>query len=320
MSERTTIGGTVYESIGSSNSNLLLKCNGTARIQWGSKLIDLVKNGKLVSENSTQVTIITNESDMKSDGFYILNTQKSSQFWIRKDGKCYNLTGTDLYVSANNDQDFTATQKQTILKNIGLYYNTLTEVQNANIQNGIVYILETNTLYLIKDNILTPIQNNIQSVAVENNENNEEGIINSSTKIIISINNESYITLTNQAIEINKSIYIKNSEQLCSENADINTGYRLYINNNQSYLDIDNINIRNGLPNISPTFTRGMIIMYNQSDNIPEGWAICDGQEYEYNGIVSQTPDLTNKFIYPTSLVEGTTEIINYTLIFIMKL
>ena len=42
MSERTTIGGVTYESVGSSSSNLLLKCNGTARIQWGTKLIDLV--------------------------------------------------------------------------------------------------------------------------------------------------------------------------------------------------------------------------------------------------------------------------------------
>jgi hypothetical protein len=52
MSERTTIGGTVYEAIGSSSSNLLLKCNGTARIQWGGKLIDLIKNGKIASGNS----------------------------------------------------------------------------------------------------------------------------------------------------------------------------------------------------------------------------------------------------------------------------
>ena len=52
MSERTTIGGTVYEAIGSSSSNLLLKCNGTARIQWGSKLIDLIKNGKIASGDS----------------------------------------------------------------------------------------------------------------------------------------------------------------------------------------------------------------------------------------------------------------------------
>jgi hypothetical protein len=32
MSERTTIGGTVYETVGSTSSNLLLRCNGTARI------------------------------------------------------------------------------------------------------------------------------------------------------------------------------------------------------------------------------------------------------------------------------------------------
>ena len=50
MSDRTVIGGVTYETIGSSNSNLLLKCNGTARIQCGSKLIDLIKNGKVCSE------------------------------------------------------------------------------------------------------------------------------------------------------------------------------------------------------------------------------------------------------------------------------
>ena len=190
MSEKTTIGGTVYESIGSNSSNLLLKCNGTARIQWGNKLIDLVKNGKLAVDKSSPVIIVTNESEMKSDGLYILNSQKSSQFYIRKDGKCYNLTGTDLYVSTNRDQDFTATQKQTALKNIGLYYNTLSELENSDIENGIVYVLETNTLYTINNKVLTPIQSNIQSVAVENNINNQEGIINSFTKIIICINNE----------------------------------------------------------------------------------------------------------------------------------
>lgn len=319
MSEKTTIGGTVYESIGSNSSNLLLKCNGTARIQWGNKLIDLVKNGKLAVDKSSSVTIVTNESDMKSDGLYILNSNKSSQFYIHKDGQCYNLTGTDLYVSTNNYQDFTITQKQTALKNIGLYYNTLSELENNNIENGVVYVLETNTLYTINNKILTPIQNNIQSVVVENNTNNQEGIINSSTKIIISINNDAYITLSNEYIDINKTIRVKNSEQICSENSNINSGYRLYIDNNQSYLDIDNINVRKGLSNITPTFTRGMIIMYNQSVDIPDGWAICDGNEYEYNGIVSKTPNLTEKFIYPTtSLVD--TETIDYTLIFIMKL
>ena len=91
MSERTTIGGTVYESIGSSTSNLLLKSNGTVRVQWGTKLIDLVKNGKIASGNSDfQVSVVEDESEIKSDGVFILKVGDSEQLWIRKDGNKYN--------------------------------------------------------------------------------------------------------------------------------------------------------------------------------------------------------------------------------------
>lgn len=90
MSERTTIGGTVYEAIGSSNSNLLLKCNGTARIQWGNKLIDLIKNGKIASENSQNLLfVIQDKSEVKSDGIYILTTEESNKLIICKDGNLY---------------------------------------------------------------------------------------------------------------------------------------------------------------------------------------------------------------------------------------
>ena len=57
MNERTTIGGVVYESIGSSTSNLLLKCNGVARIQWGNKLIDLIKNGHVNTQPQTDAFV-----------------------------------------------------------------------------------------------------------------------------------------------------------------------------------------------------------------------------------------------------------------------
>ena len=87
MSERTTIGGTVYEAIGSSSSNLLLKCNGTARIQWGNKLIDLIKNGKIASEDSQElIFIVSDESQIKSDGIYVLTTEESNQLLVNKNG------------------------------------------------------------------------------------------------------------------------------------------------------------------------------------------------------------------------------------------
>jgi hypothetical protein len=35
--------------------------------------------------------------------------------------------------------------------------------------------------------------------------------------------------------------------------------------------------------------------MYYGTD-IPKGWAICDGKEYDVNGVKIKTPDLTDKF------------------------
>ena len=78
MIERTVIGGTSYETIGSSSSNLLIKCNGTARIQWGNKLIDLIKNGKIASsEPKETLYVISEESEMKNTGIYVMMVQRT---------------------------------------------------------------------------------------------------------------------------------------------------------------------------------------------------------------------------------------------------
>ena len=66
---------------------MLLKCNGTARIQWGNKLIDLIKNGKLVNSSNFKFECISDLSEIKSDGIYILNDNTSLQCWICIKGK-----------------------------------------------------------------------------------------------------------------------------------------------------------------------------------------------------------------------------------------
>ena len=246
MSERTTIGGTVYEAIGSSSSNLLLKCNGTARIQWGGKLIDLIKNGKIASEGSQElIFIIKDESEIKSDGIYVLTTEESDQLWISKDGNKYDFTGTDLYISASKPQNLTSDQKKQALDNIGMYYNTLDELQQAGIQNGIVYIIEEKALYTIKDGSIEEFEAKVKTIAVDKEIEGME-VINSSVKIVLSILDSEYLILADQRITANYSVHIKNSAQLGSENADKNHGYRLYIDGNTSYLDVDEINVRNG--------------------------------------------------------------------------
>lgn len=186
MSERVTIGGVAYEAIGSNSSNLLLKCNGTARIQWGGKLIDLIKNGKIASaDNSeTQINIISNESEIKSDGIYVLTEKEPYQLIIKKKGHHYNLNGTGLYISATNKQDITAEQRQQAGENLGLYFNTLEEAQNANIQNGLVYVLSTKTLYAIQNGAFEEFIIELRPVAVEQTNTNSGDNINSSTQIV----------------------------------------------------------------------------------------------------------------------------------------
>ena len=259
MSEKTTIGGVVYESIGSSTSNLLLKCNGTARIQWGHKLIDLIKNGKVVSNNSSeQIFLISDEDQIASDGIYILDKNQSNKLFICKDGNKYDFAGTDLYISANTKQSITDEQRTQALENIGLYYNTLNDVYDAGIKNGIVYILDENKLYTIKDGVVEEFQARIKSVTVEQEQEQQYGdVINSSTKIVLSIANSEYLVLANKRITANYPIYINNSAQIGSENASSTQGYRLYMDKGVSYLDVDKINVRHGLDiveNIEITF------------------------------------------------------------------
>lgn len=244
MSEKTVIGGTVYETVGSSSSNLLLRCNGTARIQWGSKLIDLIKNGKIVSDNSgLNISNIQDKSEIKSNGIYILEEGDKYQLWLCKDDKQYNLTDSDLYISANTKQDITADQKKQALENIGFYFNTLEEVENSKIQNGLVYVIETQTLYTIQNGTISEFEAKLKTITVEKEQENGE-VINNSVKLVLAISDDEYVTLQENSVIINKDLKISQEHCVCSEGASDYSGYRLYLQEGVSYLDIDVLNVR----------------------------------------------------------------------------
>ena len=323
MSERTTIGGTVYESIGSSSSSLLLKCNGTARIQWGGKLIDLIKNGKIASaDNSTPIFIISNESEIKSEGIYILNSDKFPKLLIYKDGDLYNLNETDLYISANNKQDITVEQKKQALENIGIYYNTYTELESSDIQNGIAYVLENGNLYTIKNGIISDFEATLKTVTVETSKN-QEGVINSSFKIVLSILDDEYLILQDKRITVNYPIYVKNSAQIGSEDADETKGYRLYINGDTSYLDVDKINVRDGIniKDYSEITFDDLVLLVNSESLEPHNWYLINNFQNHWKLDVSNSNfnrpillrALTNSTFYKEGfLFEDRQVIINY--------
>ena len=245
MSERTTIGGTVYEAIGSSTSNLLLKCNGTARIQWGTKLIDLVKNGKIASgDSSAQVSVVSDESDIRTDGIYVINAEKSSRLIIRKNSENYDITDNELYISASNKQDLTVEQQKQAMENIGMYYNTLEDVKKSGIQNGIVYVLEDKSLYTIQNGSIAEFEAKLKTVSVEK-ESDDGEYINSSVQVVLSVLDTEYIILKDRLINIRQTISMSPYARLESEHASSTSGYRMYIQDGQSYLEIDNIIQRN---------------------------------------------------------------------------
>lgn len=280
MSERTTIGGTVYEVVGSSSSNLLLKCNGTARIQWGNKLIDLIKNGKIASENSsTPIFVISDESDIKSDGIYVLQTENSSQLWIRKNSETYNFTDTDLYISASTKQNITVDQQRQALENIGMYYNTLDDVKKAGVQNGLVYVLEDKSLYTVTEGVITEFEAKLKAIAVEENEEGE--IINSSVKVVLSVMDTEYLVLKDKRITAKQNVHIPKYLQLGSEDASETYGYRLFFKNDESWLEVDNITVRNGIPikdYIEVTFDDLLSLIEQNSLESQQWYVISDYQ------------------------------------------
>ena len=172
MSERTTIGGTVYEAVGSSSSNLLLKCYGTARIQWGNKLIDLIKNGKIASSEPKEILyVISDEAEMKNTGIYvIIKEDESYSIYFYKDGQKYVLAESDLYISATKQQELTVEQKSQAQQNIGICYKTLDEFKKSEIKNGFAYIINEKKFYIAQNGVIEIYNTDSQnSVTVENN-------------------------------------------------------------------------------------------------------------------------------------------------------
>ncbi len=307
MNERTTIGGVTYESVGSSSANLLLKCNGTARIQWGTKLIDLIKNGKIVSDQSQLIYLVEDESEINKDGIYIINFE-TPQIWVCKDNIKYNLTGTDLCIFANTEQNLTSEQKTQALYNIGVQYNTIEDLENSNIQNGIAYVINTKTLYTIKDGIVEEFSAKLKTITVDKEEETGESI-NSPIKIVLSILDEEYLILADNKITINYPLVIKDSIPIKSQNYSSNQGFSLYTKGGVSYLDVDIINVRNGLP-----FEDYITITYNvlkdliiNSNLVTHKWYLISDFQNHWR-IPSQNPSynrpilvraLTNNTLYP---------------------
>lgn len=264
--------GRSYVQVGNSNSDYLIKTKGQVKIQYGSKFIDLIKDGKI---NVDSKFIYQSDSIGIKDGIYVvgdtvtlvINTQQIPL--IGKEG--------NTYVSFQTKQESTSEEKYQALTNIGFIYNSIQDVDDKALKNGIIYIESEQKLYVVHNGLISQFivdfpnpltkqliiqkqDNSSSSIliigkGIENSiafdnfyiySQSEGMVIDSVGDISFKISKYEKIKINNDAIICSANVV---SSMFKSNNATDNTGFRLYLNNGQSTLEVDNIIVRNSLAN-----------------------------------------------------------------------
>ena len=303
--------GSSYSPVGSSTSDLLLKSRGKVKIQIGNKFIDLIKDGQI----NVQTKFIYQQKEVgKADGIYVVD----EEVFLVVNGTQIVLNGSeDTYVSFMTPQQSTAEQKQQALTNIGFVYQDLSQLEADTILNSIVYVQETQKLYIVVNGSVSeytaPFSNICNKQLIIEKNDSDKGAIyikgigeenglrfdfltifsdgnnitfNSNTPIIYRIYENNILEISSSGIKSNVTIYTDNIQSI---DAGSNSGFKLQVSNSNATLEIDNIIVRNSTGLMQQLLPKGIILMYNDINSIPSGWAICNGE--------NETPNLTDKFI-----------------------
>lgn len=270
--ENIQLFGRSYAQTGSTDSDYIIKTRGQIKIQVGKHFVDLLKDGKLNVDAKFINTVKTKDDIGVKDGLYVTD---DGSVYLKVGDKIINLVGEigDTYVSFMAKQETTSEQKETALKNVGFLYNSLEEVDENAIQNGIIYVTSEQKLYTIVDGVLSEFTFQFpnpftQQFIVEKNDASQgaivikgEGINNSLAfdslfiyvlegdsyidsigDLHIKVNNEEIVTVTENKTTFNNKV---ESNFFQSKDATSESGFRLYVDENGSTLEVDNLIVRN---------------------------------------------------------------------------
>lgn len=265
--------GRSYESAGSSSADFLIKTKGKVKIQYGSKFIDLIKDGKI---NADAKFIYKEKEVGVKDGIYVIGDGEESRVILLVNGTQIDLKGEigTTYVSFLGKQETTSEQKQTALENIGFLYNNIESVDSNSIQNGIIYIEQEKKFYLIQDGQLSEfsfeipnpypkqfiiakteegkgallikgsgIENSIALDSIYIYSQDENTKLDAQGKIYINILGNEKAVISNDSVVFSNNVI----SQTFQSSETSSPKFRLYINNGESTLEVDNLVVRNGI-------------------------------------------------------------------------
>ena len=239
----TNMFGKTYNTVGSSDSNFIIKTKGDLKVQWGNKYIDIIKNGKLASAKSSFFKEVESEDLISDNGIYLVE----DQIWISIGGTKINISNIsteDKYISFIQEQpEITADQKYVSLSNVGFYYDSLESAKRANLTKGLIYIEKEHLLYYINNGIITKYVGTIPDTINKFKEIYIESLrifqdfaqltFDSDIPLIFKIKKLPIIQINKDSVEINQTMNIHGNI--------IGDNYKIYSKNGQSYLEVDNI-------------------------------------------------------------------------------
>lgn len=264
--------GRSYSQIGSSDSDFIIKTKGQVKIQWGNKFIDLIKDGKINVNSKFIYTVDTQDNIGNKDGIYVTS---DGSVYIKSGDTIINLVGeiSTTYVSFMEEQQTTSDQKYTALKNIGFIYDSLEQVDSAAIQNGLIYVQDQHKIYLVRSGQLEEFKLEIpnpftQQFVIQKSDSSQGALLirgsginnslafeslylyvdegnsyfDSERNIEFIVDGDTIVNISKDRTTINN---ITQSNTFQSINADSDSGFRLYVENGESTLEVDNIIERN---------------------------------------------------------------------------
>ena len=301
--DSSSLFGRTYSQVGSSDSDFLIKTRGQVKIQWGKKFIDLLKDGKI---NVNSEFIFKAKEVGSKDGIYVL---ENGTVWIKMSGVepipvVSNEVGTT-YVSFLGDQAADSAAKHQAMVNIGFLYPDMTSFNSTGLRSGIVYIESEKKLYVVNDGILQEFKVSIpnpfteqfiiakgdstkgalliQGTGVENSltfdkvwiYSNGTCLVNESeVPFLFRISKRDILEIAQSKITANLPI---EGNTIQSRNASSTSGFRMFMLNGKSILEVDQLTVRDQEESADPIY--------------PEYWLLCNNVIIGYSVPSSESQD-----------------------------
>lgn len=268
MSNKIQLFGRSYNQYGDSDTDVIIKTKGQVKIQWGSKFIDLIKDGKIAVDSSFIFKVQDVSKIGVKDGIYVVGGES---VYLKVGDSTINLIGEigDTFVSFMEGQETTSEAKYNAMVNIGFIYKSLDEVGNTSLQNGVIYIESEQKLYLVKDGILSEFKVTIpnpftEQFVIQKSDSSKGAlvikgtgsansvafdsfwiytefdncIIDATNAVVVKVGDSDKITVDSSSVTVNADLI---ANMVKSPSATADSGFRLYYMNGEAVLEVDRI-------------------------------------------------------------------------------